>query len=268
MIKHFLKYYLRALTKYRVHSPFVYNLLVNVIEDKRYYYAFDPLKTLRARLLQKNERIEVMDLGAGSRKNSGKERKISEIAKTSVSPEWQCQMLFKLVDYFKPSTVLEMGSSLGISSMYLHFGNPKAKMISLEGSPKIAKLARENFKLLSADINIIEGNFSETLQIALDKLQKIDLAFIDGHHAELPTLKYFEQILPYCNEDSVIIFDDIYWSDEMASAWEKIKLNSAVTLSVDLFYFGIVFLKKDFKEKQHFTLISYPYKFWQIGLFK
>ena len=152
--------------------------------------------------------------------------------------------------------------------MYLHFGNPKAKMISLEGSPEIAKLARENFKLLSADINIIEGNFSETLQVALDKLQKIDLAFIDGHHAELPTLKYFEQILPYCNEDSVIIFDDIYWSDEMASAWEKIKLNSAVTLSVDLFYFGIVFLKKDFKEKQHFTLISYPYKFWQIGLFK
>jgi predicted O-methyltransferase YrrM len=177
-------------------------------------------------------------------------------------------MLFRLVDFFKPETVLEMGSSLGISSMYLHFGNQKAKMISLEGSPEIAKLARENFKLLGADIELLEGNFSETLQTALEKLKKIDLAFIDGHHAELPTLSYFEQILPYCNEDSVLIFDDIYWSDEMAAAWEKIKLNSAVTLSVDLFYFGIVFFKKDFKEKQHFTLIPYPYKFWQIGLFK
>lgn len=268
MIRHFLKYYSSAITKYRVHSPFVFSLLTEVIEDNRYYYAFDHLKTLRARLLQKNESVEVLDLGAGSRKISDKTRKISEIAKTSVSPEWQCQMLFRLVDYFKPETVLEMGSSLGISSMYLHFGNTGAKMISLEGSPEIAKLAKENFKLLGANIELLEGNFSETLHTALEKLQKIDLAFIDGHHAELPTLKYFEQILPYCNEESVLIFDDIYWSDEMATAWEKIKLNSSVTLSVDLFYFGIVFFKKDFKEKQHFTLIPYPYKFWQIGLFK
>jgi predicted O-methyltransferase YrrM len=268
MIKHFLKYYSRAITKYRVHSPFVYSLLINVIEDKRYYYAFDPLKTLRARLLQQNQTVAVLDLGAGSRKNSGKTRKISEIAKTSVSPEWQCQMLFRLVDFFKPETVLELGSSLGVSSMYLHFGNQRAKMVSLEGSPEIAKQAKENFKLLNANIDLIEGNFSETLQLALNKLGKIDLAFIDGHHAEVPTLNYFEQILPYCNEDSVLIFDDIYWSDEMAAAWKKIKLNPAVTMSIDLFYFGIVFFKKEFKEKQHFTLIPYPYKFWQIGLFK
>jgi len=268
MIKHFLKYYARAVTKYRVHSPFVYSLLTDVIEDSRYYYAFDSLKTLRARLLQKDESIEVLDLGAGSRKISGNRRKISEIAKTSVSPEWQCQLLFRLVDYLKPGTILEMGSSLGISSMYLHFGNPKAKMISLEGSPEIAKIARENFNLLSGNIELLEGNFEKTLENALKKLQKIDLAFIDGHHAMLPTLNYFEQILAYCDEDSVLIFDDIYWSDEMAAAWEKIKLNSAVTLSVDLFYCGIIFFKKDFMEKQHFTLIPYPYKFWQIGLFK
>ncbi len=268
MIKHFLKYYSKAITKYRVHSPFVYNLLVDVIEDDRYYYAFDHLRTLKERLLKKNELIEVLDLGAGSRKKSGNSRTISEIAKNSVSPDWQCQFLFRLVDNLKPNTILEMGSSLGISSMYLHFGHTKAKMISLEGSPEIAKLAKENFKLLGANIDLIEGNFSETLQTALDKLQKIDLAFIDGHHAEVPTLNYFEQILPYCSEHSVLIFDDIYWSDEMAAAWEKIKLNPDVTMSIDLFYFGIVFFKKEFKEKQHFTLIPYPYKFWQIGLFK
>jgi predicted O-methyltransferase YrrM len=161
-----------------------------------------------------------------------------------------------------------MGSSLGISSMYLHFGHSKAKMISLEGSPEIAKLAKEHFQLLDANIDLIEGNFSETLQLALEKLGKIDLAFIDGHHAELPTLHYFDKILPYCSEDSILIFDDIYWSDEMAAAWEKIKSNPAVTMSIDLFYFGIVSFKKEFKEKQHFTLIPYPYKFWQIGLFK
>ena len=268
MIKHFLKYYSRAITKYRVHSPFVYNLLVDVIEDDRYYYAFDQLKTLKQRLLKKIELIEVLDLGAGSRKKTGNSRTISEIAKNSVSPDWQCQFLFRLSDYFKPNTILEMGSSLGISSMYLHFGHSKAKMISLEGSPEIAKLAKEHFQLLNANIDLIEGNFTETLQLALGKLGKIDLAFIDGHHAELPTLHYFEKILPYCSEDSILIFDDIYWSDEMAAAWEKIKSNPAVTMSIDLFYFGIVSFKKEFKEKQHFTLIPYPYKFWQIGLFK
>ncbi len=268
MVTHFLKYYLSAQTIYRVHSPFVYNLLKDVIEDDRYYYKFDPLKTLKARLLQKNEIIEVLDLGAGSRKKTDNRRKVSDIAKTSVSPNWQCQFLFRLVNYFRPETILEMGTSLGMSSMHLHFGFPKARMISLEGSPEITKLAKQNFDLLNADIEILNGPFANTLDLALKKLSKIGLAFIDGHHSEKPTLDYFNRILPYCDENSILIFDDIYWSEGMAAAWEQIKSNPKVKLSIDLFWCGIVFFTNDLKEKQHYKLIPHKYKPWQIGLFK
>ena len=268
MLKHFVKYYLRASTKYRIHSPFVFDLLKDVIEDDRYYYAFDHLASLRARLLQKNEEIEILDLGAGSRKNSGKRRKISAIAKTSVSPVWQCHFLYRLVHQLQPATILEMGTSLGLSSMHLHFGNQKAAMITLEGSPEIARLAKENFQLLKANIELMEGPFEKTLPESLQKLVKIGLAFIDGHHLKIPTINYFEQILPFCDQDSVLIFDDIYWSDEMAEAWAELKKHPKVTLSIDLFWCGLLFFKEEFKEKQDFTIIPFKYKFWQIGLLK
>jgi predicted O-methyltransferase YrrM len=242
--------------------------MTEVIEDNRHYYCFDRLATLRSRLLQNHTTIEILDLGAGSRKKKGNKRLVSEIAKHSVSPKWQCHFLFRLSNFLKSETILEMGSSLGLSSMYLHFGNLAAEMISLEGSPEIAKLAKENYLLLDADIKLMEGHFKDSLPIALQKLKTIGLAFIDGHHLKEPTIDYFEQILPYCTEDSVLVFDDIYWSDEMAEAWELIKKHPKVKLSIDLFWCGIIFFKNDFKEKQDFTLIPFAYKPWQIGLFK
>jgi len=270
MLKHFIKYYLRADTKYRIHSPFVFKLLKDVIEDDRYYYAFDVLNTLRARLLQKNELIEVLDLGAGSRKGQGNKRKISEIAKTSVSPNWQCQFLFRLANQLQPQRVLELGSSLGLSSLALRFGSPaSAKLMTLEGSPEIARLAAENFSLLGAsNLELIEGPFEKTLPEALKKLEKIDMAFIDGHHLKEPTLLYFEQILPFLNKNAVLVFDDIYWSDEMAEAWLTLKQHPSVILSIDLFWCGLLFFSPDFKEKQHFTLIPSNYKPWQLGFWR
>lgn len=269
MLKDIFRYYFRANTKYRVHSPFVYEILNEVIEDTRHYYAFDHLQTLRNRLAKNNKFIKVLDLGAGSKKNSGNTRKISDILKNSVSPDWQCRFLFRLVNYLQPERILEMGSSLGLSAIALHFGNKSAQMVSLEGSPEIAQLARDNFKLLNADkIDVMVGSFDETLPIALNKLKKIDLAFIDGNHQKKPTLEYFEKILPYTHSKTVLIFDDIYWSDDMKSAWEELKKKETVKLTIDLFWCGLLFFNEDFKEKQDFTLISHRFKPWQSGFFR
>jgi predicted O-methyltransferase YrrM len=85
-------------------------------------------------------------------------------------------------------------------------------------------------------------------------LSTVDFAFIDGNHRKEPTEKYFNELLAKTNNDSILVFDDIHWSREMEAAWDTIKNSPAVTCSIDLFFIGIVFFRKEFKEKQHFKI--------------
>jgi predicted O-methyltransferase YrrM len=101
---------------------------------------------------------------------------------------------------------------------------------------------------------LLQGDFAKTLPVLLESLQQIDLAFVDGNHRKVPTLQYFEQLLPKTTASSILIFDDIHWSAEMEEAWESIKAHPAVTLTIDLFFIGLVFVNPDFKVKQGFVV--------------
>lgn len=259
MLKHFLSYYWRAKTLRSVKNPFIRQLISEVVEDDRYYYIFDDLAFLKAKLLQQTQSIDVLDLGAGSRKKQGKQRRICDIAKQAVSPDWQGKLLYRLLKHLPAENRLEIGTSLGITTMYQYFAHPKGSFISLEGSPEIARLARQHFEQLGASrIQLMEGNFDETLEQALKKLGRLDYAFIDGNHRKEATLAYFEACLPYLHEGSYLVFDDIYWSNGMAQAWKNIRQHPKVRLSIDLFWCGIVFFQP--QEKQEIALISRKYK--------
>ena len=133
--------------------------------------------------------------------------------------------------------------------------NPQAKVITAEGSRAIAAQAKKNFQYLQlSTIQQVTGNFDDTLPGILAALPQLDLAFIDGNHRYEPTVRYFNQLLPRLNDASLVIFDDIHWSAEMEKAWEEVKENPAVTLSIDLFFIGLVFFSDQFKVKQHFTV--------------
>lgn len=259
-----LSFYFKAKSKRQIQQyPFLYNFMQEVVDDDRYYYVFDTLRTLKASLLQKEEEIEVLDLGAGSRKSNNKLRKIREIAKTSVSPDWQCKQLYYMIRHFQPKHILEMGSSLGMSTLYMQSAAPKAQLLSLEGSPKIAQTARQHFKKFKAqNIELLEGEFGQTLDHALSRLGQLDFAFLDGNHQKAPTLAYFEQCLPYIHKNSVLVFDDIYWSKEMKEAWEELKAHPRVSVSIDLFWAGLLFFKPLDLPKQDWKLISNRYRFW------
>jgi len=253
LIRNYLRYYARARTRYQVHSPFVFDLLNEVIEDNRHFYVFDDIERLRENMLHDKRKIEVTDLGAGSHTTNGRLRSIRSIAKSAVTPPRYTELLFKLIHYFKPKTILEMGTSLGISTLYQATSVRSAKVTTLEGCPKISAIAKENFRWLDADnIDLITGNFAQTLPQALRQIGRLDYAFFDGNHRKKPTLDYFNQALQYAHEESIFVFDDIYWSEEMQEAWEEIKAHPQVTLTIDLFYMGIVFFRKEHTEKEHF----------------
>jgi predicted O-methyltransferase YrrM len=182
-------------------------------------------------------------------------RKISAIAKSSLKPKKYSQLIFRIVHYYKPNTILELGTSLGITTSYLAFANPAAKIITMEGAPEVASTAKKNFKqLLLYNINIVEGNFDDTLPSVTGQLSSVDFAFIDGNHRKEPTLKYFNQLIKLSTSTTILIFDDIHWSIEMEEAWDEIKLHPLVTLTIDLFFIGIVFFRKEQKTNEHFTI--------------
>ena len=256
MIAAYLKYLLRSGNEHAIHSPFLFDLYTQVIaENKDYNPDYEELKALRKMLLKSEQQIEILDLGAGSRVNKSNLRKIKTIAKNAEKPEKFAKLFNRLIKRFQPKTILELGTSLGLTTLYLSRAKPDAQIISFEGCPQTAAIAQENFNSAAAsNIQVVVGNIDHTLPKQLSELAKtIDFAYFDANHRYEPTVRYFENCLPYAANDSVFIFDDIYWSDEMTKAWEEIKLHPQVTLTVDLFWIGLVFFRKE-QPKEHFTL--------------
>lgn len=239
-----------------MHSPFVYQLAIEVVFDKREYYAFSDIEYVKSQLLQNEHIIDVKDYGAGSKEaKDSNRRKISEITKNAATPEKVGQLLFRLITYFQPKTMLELGTSLGIGTLYHALALPKSKVYTIEGCPNTAKIARQTFDLMELkNIYSRVGTFEEKLPTTLAEIGQLDYIFFDGNHRKEPTLQYFKRCLPYIHKDTIMVFDDINWSTEMQEAWTKIKAHPKVTLTIDLFRLGIVFFREEQANKEHFEL--------------
>jgi predicted O-methyltransferase YrrM len=249
-----LKYSKLKTNEHSIHSPFVFELYTRAIKTKKSFYAYEKVEGIRNELLQDQRILEVLDLGAGSKSGTVKKRYVSDIAKKAAKSRKYGQLLFRLVDYFQPETVLELGTSLGISTIYLAIARSKSQVFTIEGSPEIRKIALENFEHYDLkNIHSFLGNFDEVLPEVLAKNRTLDFVFFDGNHRKNATLDYFRLCLEKADNKSIFVFDDIYWSKEMAEAWEIIKADPRVTVSIDIFQMGIVFFRKE-QVKQHFVL--------------
>lgn len=256
MIIHYLRHLLRAGNAHSIHSPFVFDLYTKVIRPKRAEQVdFGPLESIRARLRASEQEIEVLDLGAGSRINKSNRRKVREIARNAEKPARFGRFFYRLVRYFGPETILELGTSLGVTTTYFAQAAPGARLITLEGCPQTARIAGQHFAELGMNqVEVVVGNIDETLIRVLKNLDRpVDMVFFDANHRYEPTLRYFNEAKEYSSSRSVFIFDDIYWSEEMKLAWSQIKSDPDVSLTIDLFWVGLVFFRKE-QEKENFVL--------------
>lgn len=256
LAKKYINYYINSYNNngHGIHSPFVYDFIRNVLKQKQQYPCYEKIETLRKELKSNHQSLQIEDLGAGSAVSKSNIRSVKEIAQHALKPKKLSQLLFRIANYYQSKNILELGTSLGITASYLA-SVKNSNVFTIEGSPAIAEVARQNFNKLSlSNITLEIGHFDILLPGVLQKMKSVDLAFIDGNHAKEPTLRYFEMLLPYISENSIIIFDDIHWSKEMEGAWNQIKAHNTVRLSIDLFFLGIVFFKKAFKEQQEFTI--------------
>jgi len=248
----YFKFLLKSTNQHGVHSPFVYNLVTKCFYDKTNYSDYKTLKSYRKTLLNNSETIKVTDLGAGSHTIKQQERAVSKMAKTAGSTYKRTKLLYRLANYFKPNTVLELGTSLGISTTALAWGHSHANITTIEGCPNISEFTKHGFETFKLkNINIKTGNFNTELENL--KPTTFDFIFFDGNHQKEATLKYFETLLETAHNDSVFIFDDIYWSKGMTEAWEQIKQHPKVKVTIDTFFWGLVFFRKE-QRKEHFKI--------------
>jgi predicted O-methyltransferase YrrM len=248
----YLKFLKRSTNQHGVHSPFVYDLVTKCFYDKTKFSEYALLKDYRNKLLSSREIIEVKDLGAGSRVFKSDKRKIAAIAKNAGISSKRQRLLFRLANYFKPENSLELGTSLGLATAAMALGNTSAKVTTIEGCPATAKVAEAHFSLLKLKNIQLKNKIFEDFFLE-EHTKKYDLVYIDGNHNKEKTLQYFEELLKHTTKDSVLIFDDIYWSATMTEAWEEIKEHPKVTVTIDSFFWGIVCLRHE-QQKEHFTI--------------
>jgi len=257
MLFKYLRYYITASNGkgHGVHSPFVFEFIQQVLNDDREFYAYRPIENLRQLLLNDQRILHLENVAAGSTATSIPYCKIADIAKSSVTSAKFGQLLFRMVDRYTALEILEVGTSLGITSSYLAMANSNASITTMEVQKAIANIASKNFQKLGINnCRVITGNFDQQLPAWLKEGRHLDMVLINDHHRYESTLRYFRQLLPYTKENSILIFAAIHESSEMEQAWKEIQNNETVTLSIDLFFIGMVFFRKEFRVKQHISI--------------
>ncbi|WP_299888544.1 O-methyltransferase [uncultured Lacinutrix sp.] len=252
IILSYFKFLIKSTNQHGVHSPFIYDLITKCFYDKKRYSTYSLLKEYKNHLLSINKTISVTDLGSGSRVFKTNERSVSRMVKKVGASKKETRLLYRLSHYFQFNNSLELGTSLGIATQAIHLGNTKNRITTIEGCPNISEFTKNKFKQFGIkNTTLLTGNFEEVIQKLTTNTY--DLIYFDGNHQKEATLNYFETLLPTASNNSIFIFDDIYWSKGMTEAWEVIKQHPKVTVTIDTFFWGIVFFRKE-QAKEHFTI--------------
>ena len=252
-ISTYLSFLLKSTNQHGVHSPFVYKIITECFYKKTSKDNVLLFKKIKNSLTTNHTNIEVSDFGKGSKFFKSNSRKISDIANIAGISSKKALLLIRLVQYFNPKYVLEIGTSVGLASCALSIGNFNSKIITLEGCENTAKVAENTFrKFQLKNIQLAVGDFKNTLPNVLNSVS-FDFIYFDGNHQKEATLNYFNTCLKTVTNNSVFIFDDIYWNPEMLETWEIIKQHPKVTVTINTYFWGIIFFRNE-QIKQHFTI--------------
>lgn len=227
---------------YGVHSPYLFHFVRFLMMEKHPYHVFGSIEKQRRLLRKSDEVIYKTDLGTGK----SRRLRVQKMAASSLSSCRMGQLLFRITEAYQFRNVLELGTSLGITTAYLASANAGVKCFTMEGCPETARKASVVFKNLGlTNIKIIDGDISQTLSPVLDELQSVDLVFIDANHTYEAVCGYYKQIEPFLSQNAIVVVDDIYWSPEMTAAWKVLTKSAKVTAAFDLYRAGILFFKPE-----------------------
>ncbi len=255
-LRHFIIYKIKSKNKHGhgIHSPYIYSFVRNVLQDRTKYKEYKNIEVIRDKLEKNRNTLNIRDDGAGSQVFKTKSREINRLVRRSSVNKKFGRLLFRIIRSYKPQTIIELGTSLGISTMYMAAANQNAQVFTIESSRSLIAKAKENFRAAGLNnIELINNVFDQALPELSIHTEPPFFAFIDGNHRYEPTLNFFNILAQVADENCVIVIDDIYWSDEMTKAWKNICSDQRVKVSIDLFFAGIIFFRKGIA-KQNFVI--------------
>jgi len=215
--------------------------------EKHPFYCFEPLEIRRKELENDRSQLEIEDAGTGTNRATT----IARIARTALKPARQAQILFRICARYNYRNVLELGTSLGLTTLYLAAADKQIHCVSVEACPRLASFARQQAKRFNyPNIHIQNVNLDSRLNAVLTETGTQDLIFIDANHRYEAVVKYFNECINFIHPNSIIVIDDPYWSEGMTRAWNEIKQDRRVHASIDLYYMGIVFFNPSFAHQQ------------------
>jgi predicted O-methyltransferase YrrM len=236
-----------------IHSPFMFRLIQEVFNKKDLNSDLKAVFSIHKRHKRSKQKLSYNEIGAGSSYRTKKNQSLGKIIKRSSVSRKYGKLIYNIINHFAPTDILELGSSVGISSAYIAQAAKESNFISIEGVNEKLNVAKHIAQELNLSTKFICGDFDEILDFVLNEYKQLDFAFFDGNHTKKSTIKYFESCLDKIHNNTIFIFDDIHWSDEMESAWEYIKLHKDVRVSVDLFQMGLIFFRKELSY-EHYTI--------------
>jgi predicted O-methyltransferase YrrM len=246
----YLSYWLNAVDEHSLHSPFFFDFYTNIVKGSKRDKKVESIEKLRQKLLSDKRKVALNDLGSGRSKD---QRSISSIARASLSSPRFSGLYKKIIDHFNCRTVVELGTSLGVNTLYLAH-TQGTQVVTFEGAEALANIATLTFEFADAkNIRLVQGNIDTTLPAYLQTIRKLDFIFIDANHRYQPTLSYFHQVIAKVTETSILILDDIHYSADMQKAWNEIRSHKLVYGAADLFRCGILFFDPSLN-KQHVIL--------------
>lgn len=260
----YFQWFMSSKNLHNIHSPFVFDLIRNCIKPSDEKTDYTWLENERKALIRKTETIAYEDMGAGKKTMAGfdskayKKATIGQLARRSLQKPVFCKIFHRMAKHFHYENILELGTSFGVTTSYLASSHKSANVHTIEGDPNIAAIARETFKSLNLkNINLHTGHFDKVLPMVLTSENLLwDMAYIDGNHCGEALLNYFNSIVKQLNPKGVVILDDIRWSDSMWQTWLTIKSLDSVTLTIDLFKCGLVFVNPDLTKENYKIRVS------------
>ena len=254
LVINYLRFYWEASNSkgHGVHSPFVFDFINKVLQDKSFDPSLERWKGWRHDLLHSREKIQLEEMGAGSRIGNFRTSTIAALVKRTSKPKRTAHILYRLLKHYQPTSILELGTSVGLSASLFSLARPQATIHTIEGVQTIHAKAVEHLgKWDCKNVECHLGNLDIVLPEVLQEMPAPDLVFMDGNHQEEPTIRYFNQILDYLPESAIVLVDDIHWSAGMEHAWKQIQQHPRVTTTIDLFQLGLVFFRPSFRSKLH-----------------
>jgi predicted O-methyltransferase YrrM len=252
--KRLIPYYLfsRHRKGHGIHSPFIFNLVSEVFNNKPEESIVKKVEKMRSDLRRDRRIIKFTDYGAGSLKLKCKERRVSDIVRYSAVRTYYGQLLSKLAKMNNGKSIIEFGTSLGISTMYMALGAPLSRVFTMEGCNEVAAIARTNFELCEINnVDLSIGRFEDVLDDILMKAEVPGMVFVDGNHLKEPVLKYIKRLKEIMDDDTILIVDDIHYSKEMEEAWDGIKQSEDVSVTIDILQMGLVFFRKGMSKQSY-----------------